>query len=72
MAIIVGIIVFIAVIALINDSLAGRIGIFLLGTTILMLIGGIAFPVLWVISKILFVVFIFYLVLLLFIKIFND
>ena len=63
---------FIAVIALINDSLAGRIGIFLLGTTILMLIGGIAFPVLWVISKILFVVFIFYLVLLLFSKSFND
>lgn len=71
--IIIGIIVcVIVIIMLANDSFTGRVGLFLAGAIILTLIGGIAFSFLWIVSRILFVVFIIYLIVLLFLRIFNG
>ena len=72
MAIIIGIIVgIIFIIALANESFLGKISLFLAGTIILTLIGGIAFSFLWTVSRVLFLLLVVYLIALLFINIFK-
>ena len=72
MAIVVGIIIgVIIIIALANESFLGKIGLFLAGTIILTLIGGIAFSFLWTVSRVLFLLLVVYLIALLFMNIFK-
>lgn len=66
--ILVGIILLISIL---SDSIEGKIGLFLAGASILMLIGGLALNSLWEISRILFIALILYLVVMLFINIFR-